>query len=137
MSDVDADDALQEAFVRLWSRRKSISVDSSLEGMAEVTVRHVCIDMLRQRSHNPTVDTADVPELIDDDDGADTEAVAEAVGQLIDRHLSERHRRILIMRDRNGYDFDEIAAELGMNEAAVRVALSRARRTIRQLYRTD
>jgi DNA-directed RNA polymerase specialized sigma24 family protein len=40
------------------------------------------------------------------------------------------------MRDRNGYDFDEIAARFGMSESAVRVALSRARKSIRNIYRT-
>ncbi|MDE5656586.1 MAG: sigma-70 region 4 domain-containing protein, partial [Muribaculaceae bacterium] len=59
----------------------------------------------------------------------------DTVNALIASELSSRDRDILMMRDRNGYDFDEIAAEFGMTEAAVRVALSRARKTIRNIYR--
>ena len=42
----------------------------------------------------------------------------------------------LVSLRRNGYDFDEIAARFGMSESAVRVALSRARKSIRNIYRT-
>jgi RNA polymerase sigma-70 factor (ECF subfamily) len=46
--------------------------------------------------------------------------------------LPEQQRVIIQMRDIEQYEFDEIAKILGMNETAIRVALSRARRTIRE-----
>lgn len=56
------------------------------------------------------------------------------VSALIDRELSERDRRVLYLRDRDGWEMEDIAAALGISEANVRVILSRSRKTIRQIY---
>lgn len=134
-SDQAADDAIQDAFVRLWRRRDCIIGETQVEGAAVTAVRNICIDELRRRAARPQGELTDsLPEDSDDDD--ERQALFERVSALIDSELSSRDRCILIMRDRNGYDFDEIAAEFDMTESAVRVALSRARKTIRNIYRT-
>ncbi|MEY4905349.1 MAG: hypothetical protein RLZZ292_3164, partial [Bacteroidota bacterium] len=46
--------------------------------------------------------------------------------------LPEQQRLIIQMRDIEQYEFEEIAKVLDMNETAIRVALSRARKTIRE-----
>jgi RNA polymerase sigma-70 factor (ECF subfamily) len=51
--------------------------------------------------------------------------------------LPEQQRMILQLRDIEAYEFDEIAEIMDMNPTAIRVALSRARKTIReQLIKT-
>lgn len=136
-SDQDADDALQEAFVRLWLRRDSLASESQAEGAAVATVRNICIDQIRRRNTRPQVSADEsLSETPVDDSETEIRAKVDEVSLLIESELSERDRRILLMRDRCGYDFDEIAAEFSMTEAAVRVALSRARKTIRNIYRT-
>ena len=46
--------------------------------------------------------------------------------------LPQQQRMIIQLRDIEEYDFDEISKMLEMNNTAVRVALSRARKTIRE-----
>ena len=46
--------------------------------------------------------------------------------------LPEQQKMIIQLRDIEDYDFDEIAKMLDMSNTAVRVALSRARKTIRE-----
>ena len=46
--------------------------------------------------------------------------------------LPEQQRLIVQMRDVEEYEFNEIAEALEMNETAVRVALSRARKMIKE-----
>ena len=46
--------------------------------------------------------------------------------------LPEQQKMILQMRDIEQYEFEEIAKIMDMNETAVRVALSRARKTLRE-----
>ena len=46
--------------------------------------------------------------------------------------LPEQQKIILQLRDIEEYDFDEIAKVVDMNPTAIRVALSRARKTIRE-----
>ena len=134
-SDDDADDAIQEAFYRLWQRRDRISHESQAEGMSVITVRNICIDSLRERQAHPhdTIDeTCDKPE--DNDPSGPREELATQVSDLINKTLSPRDREILLLRDRDGWDFDDIADRFGMTEAAVRVVISRARRTVRQCF---
>ena len=51
--------------------------------------------------------------------------------------LPEQQRIIIQLRDIEEYDYDEICEIVEMNQTAVRVALSRARKTIReQLIKT-
>jgi RNA polymerase sigma-70 factor (ECF subfamily) len=47
--------------------------------------------------------------------------------------LPELQRTVIQLRDIEGYDFDEISGILDMNENAVRVNLSRARKKIREI----
>ena len=46
--------------------------------------------------------------------------------------LPEQQKIILQLRDIEHYEFSEMAKMLDMNETAIRVALSRARKTIRE-----
>ena len=53
------------------------------------------------------------------------------VEKIIDE-LPEQQKLIIQMRDIEQYEFEEIAKIMDMNETAIRVALSRARKTIRE-----
>lgn len=140
VNDNDAvDDALQDAFMRLWSRRSDFESANTVEGVAVTTVRNICLDTLRRnavRRHDDIEENLAVA-AVADDDSEETQSQRELYGEvstLIDNQLSERDRRILYLRDRDGWEMDEIAEEMGISEANVRVILSRSRKTIRQIY---
>lgn len=57
------------------------------------------------------------------------------INRLIDAHLSPRDREILQRHDRDGWEFDEIADHFGISQANARMIVSRARKTIRTIYR--
>ena len=57
------------------------------------------------------------------------------VRTLIERELTPIQQEILQRRDYNGEEYASIAGDLGMQETAVRMQLSRARKTIREMYR--
>lgn len=140
VGDDDADDALQEAFARLWSRGEELPGEQAVEAVAVTTVRNVCIDTLRRQSvrrYDNIDDTPSAQAVADDnsDEASERTELYRNVTALIDSRLSSRDRLILYRRDRDGWDFDEIAAETGLTESNVRVILSRARKTIRQIYR--
>lgn len=139
VSDEAVDDALQDAFVRLWSRRSDFDSATAVEGVAVTTVRNICIDTLRRDAVRRHDDIDDNPSAaaVTDDYGDDTQERRELYGEvtgLIDKELSERDRRILYLRDRDSWEMDDIALEMGISEANVRVILSRSRKIIRQIY---
>lgn len=139
VSDEAVDDALQDAFVRLWSRRSDFDSATAVEGVAVTTVRNICIDTLRRDAVRRHDDIDDNPSAaaVTEDYGDDRQERRELYGEvtgLIDKELSERDRRILHLRDRDGWEMDDIALEMGISEANVRVILSRSRKIIRQIY---
>lgn len=139
VSDEAVDDALQDAFVRLWSRRSDFDSATAVEGVAVTTVRNICIDTLRRDAVRRHDDIDDNPSAaaVTEDYGDDRQERRELYGEvtgLIDKELSERDRRILYLRDRDGWEMDDIALEMGISEANVRVILSRSRKIIRQIY---
>ena len=54
------------------------------------------------------------------------------MGRKLINNLPEQQRLIVQLREIEEYEFSEIAQVLEMNETAVRVALSRARKTLRE-----
>ena len=135
----DAEDALQEAFSRLWPRASTLQSPGDAERLASVTVRNISIDQLRRRAEHPTTDVEGLGE--DTTLAHDTEAEQERqeqyriVRQMIDTRLTPLQQRILQLHDVEDRGYDEIARSEGMQEAAVRMQLSRARKTIRECYR--
>ena len=100
-------------------------------------MKHLAVDSLRLRSKTSTdrLDSLAADNLPDEaDEQAERERLFDEVESLIDRHLSPTARDILHRHDYQGQDYATIAAELNMQEAAVRMQLSRARKTVRQCY---
>ena len=131
----DEEDALQEAFCRLWTRRDDFSSQGEAEGFLTVAARNVSIDHHRRRQAHPEtdIDTLDRYPVSDGDSDRD-DRIAE-VNRLIDTVLSPRDREILRRHDRDGWDFEEISEHFHISEANARMIVSRARKSIRTLYR--
>ena len=72
-----------------------------------------------------------------ENEGAEKEEQYVAVDRLIREHLSPLQQTILYRREMDGEEIRSIASDLGMEEAAVRMNLSRARRTIKELYQKE
>lgn len=131
IGDDEAADALQEAFVRLWGRRTDIREKSQAEGMLITTVRRLTIDSLRRTGKLTSKE--EIPEA--DPPPEDTlPDLYEQVSAIIAEKLSGRDREILLRRDRDGWEFDEIAEHFGLSEGNVRLIVSRARKTVRTIY---
>ncbi len=127
----DASDALQDAFCRLWRHRDSFADEEHARAASYTAVRNAAIDMVRRR--RSTISAGEIPETAAD--AVEASDLYDEVNSIIVRELTERERSILMMRDRNGFEMDAIAARLEITEANVRLILSRARRKVRECYR--
>ena len=70
----------------------------------------------------------------DADDALQREHILDDVQRIIAQNLSPQQRRVLDLREVQGLSFEAIAEMLSMQPAAVRMTLSRARKTIREIY---
>lgn len=133
----DAEDAVQEAFIRLWQTRDKIVTDERLEAYCTMLTRHLCIDNLR-RKRVPTTDRQAEELSLDADYDASNAvernetiaAVEEAIGSLPDHQ--QRVARMSIIDDRSP---QEIEQETGFSAVNVRVLLSRAKSKLKTLLR--
>ena len=134
-----ADDALQEAFYKLWNRHYVLASESDAAALLSRTVRNEAVDTLRQRKRHAFVISSEVEksasEVLEDDSAPEREEMLRNVKTLIESQLTPIQQEILQRRDYNGEEYASIAEDLGMQETAVRMQLSRARKTIREVYR--
>lgn len=133
VSTEEAEDATQEVLVKLWNKNKSLNELISIEAMAMTMTKNYCFDQLKsKRASNMSIvhanfenNEASLQQKVEDVDSLNW------VEKLIN-NLPEQQKMILQMRDIEQYEFTEIAKIMEMNETAVRVALSRARKTIKE-----
>lgn len=132
VSTEEAEDATQEVLVKLWNRNKNLSGYNSVEALAMTMTKNYCLDQLKsKRTGNLKIVSANYQ-----DKEPGLEKKIEDLDSLnwvekIMNQLPIQQRLILQMRDIEQYEFEEIAKILDMKESAIRVTLSRARKTVR------
>ncbi|HEX5199484.1 MAG TPA: sigma-70 family RNA polymerase sigma factor [Actinoplanes sp.] len=127
----EADDAVQEAWVRL--SRSDTSEVGNLTGWLTTVVSRVCLDMLRSRQARRE-DPAELPVVAAEGADPEQEAVmADALGPallLVLDTLSPRERLAFVLHDMFAVDFPQIAEIVGCSPASARQLASRARRRV-------
>ena len=128
-----AEDVLQDSFVRLWRRKYPLHSEKEAEALLARTVRNASLNEKRRRRTVP-LET----DILDDspDNGEKEQAYAE-MRRKIETELSEIQRYILEEKEYGGRTLESIAKELKMEPAAVRMQLSRARKTLRKALEND
>jgi RNA polymerase sigma factor (sigma-70 family) len=130
-SEADADDVLQEAWLRL-SRTDSID---DLPAWLTTVVTRLCLDQLRKRRSRSVAEA----EVSDDPASFDVESdalLAERTGdamQVVLDTLAPAERVAFVLHDVFGCPFDEVSGVMGRSNTAVRQLASRARRKVQGL----
>jgi RNA polymerase sigma-70 factor (TIGR02960 family) len=145
----EAEDAVQETFLRAWRGRKQFDGGSLYRAWLYRIATNVCLDMLRRSSRRPTATRAfvEVPwlqpypdrlldEVAPSDDQPDAVAVERETIELAFlvalQVLPPRQRAALIVRDVLGLPASETASLLETSVAAANSALQRARATMQE-----
>jgi len=128
-SAADADDVLQEAWLRL-SRTGDVD---DLPAWLTTVVTRLCLDQLRKRRTRSEAEAEAPFDPAPVDPEADA-LLAESMGgamQVVLDALAPAERAAFVLHDVFGYPFDEISAVLGRSVTTVRQLASRARRKVR------
>jgi RNA polymerase sigma factor (sigma-70 family) len=126
----DAEDALQDVFVRAYASLRSNDRELALRAWLYRVAHNRCIDELRR----PTPPSPEVMELVRapiHDPIAEVEQ-RESLRRLVEdvRRLPDQQRSALLMRELSGMSYLELAAALGVSVPAVKSLLVRARVTL-------
>lgn len=130
----DADDAAQEALIRIVKSLDRFDGRSSFGTWAYRIATNSSLDELRRRSRRPqlhAVEDGDRPEPADEMSQRHIESVADRMA--IDAALAElpeEFRVPVVLRDVGDRDYAEIAAELGVPIGTVKSRIARGRRML-------
>ncbi|WP_117881154.1 RNA polymerase sigma factor [Aureibaculum luteum] len=129
----EAEDATQELFLKLWKNKSKLKNYSSVEAFAMTMTKNYCLDQLKaKRSNNLKLVHSNYKDNnISLERDIEVKDSVSKVHELIEK-LPEKQKLIIQLRDIENFEFEEIGKILDLQPTAVRVALSRARKTIRQ-----
>ena len=146
----DAEDLVQETFLRAWRRRETFQGRSSFRAWLYRIATNACLDALERRPRAPRSTQASPSEIpwleaypdrllegiAPSEDEPEAAVVAKETIELAFlvaiQHLPPRQRAVLILRDVLGWSAKETANLLEGSVAAVNSALQRARTALKE-----
>ena len=129
----EAEDVVQEAFLKIWDMRDRMDQYHNPEGLLMTMTRNLCLDKIKTKK-NKAVSLVDEWYKGADYNPHQQSELRDLLGkayQVMDQ-LPEQQRTIVQLRDVEQYSFDEIAEITGHDNNYLRVNLSRARKKIRE-----
>ncbi|MDR1919556.1 MAG: RNA polymerase sigma factor [Tannerellaceae bacterium] len=132
----EAEDILQEAYCKLWSRRAELAHIRNPEAFCVTLVKNLCLDFLQSARYTRSETlTESLPQT--GESSPETQVIAQdevrQVERLIDR-LPLNQRQVLRLHGIEGCSPEEIEQLTGLSAVNIRVLLSRARKFIREQY---
>lgn len=128
-----AEDATQEVILKLWNRKGKIKHYANIEAFAMTVTKNYCLDQLKLKQNNnlrivhQNYESNSIPLQSEIEVNDEMEWLGRIVAT-----LPEQQKMVFQLRDVERYEYKEIAKIMEMNETAIRVALSRARKAIRE-----
>ena len=133
----DAEDMVQEVYMKLWNKRDALPDVKDVEAYCVTLTKNMCIDRLRI-AEAEKADMDEVPTMLAETDDVEAQVerrdAVEQVKQIIEA-LPEHQQQVITLRDIEDCSFEEIAEQTGLTAVNIRMLLSRARKTIRERFK--
>lgn len=132
----EAEDLVQDTLLRLWTKREDIAIPDKAEAFAVIALRNLFYDQRRKKHLLENDDQPQEHQIRTDKDASDeleSKIEVTRVQQIIDR-LPEKQRLVITLHDIDNLSYEEIEAQTGLNAINIRVALSRARKAVREQF---
>lgn len=122
----DARDIVQTAFEKMWRNRDAVENEKSKSYLFTVAYNQMIDHLRKAKRMNLTEDFAEVKASNYQANANVQKILHEALNR-----LNETQRSLVILKDYEGYNYEEIGRITGLNESQVKVYLHRARITLR------
>lgn len=120
-----AKDVVQETFAKMWVKVSEVAYEKAKSYLFS-TAYHTMIDMIRKEKKQGDWEEAHEPSHSEQYNGLQ-EVLHEAIEQ-----LPEDQRSALMLRDYEGYSYQEVGEITGLTESQVKVYIYRARKFLQQ-----
>ena len=133
VSKESAEDAVQEVMLKLWNKKEKLDTYDNLEAFSMTVTKNYCLDQLKLKANN----NLKIVHSNHEDHSQSLQKNIEVQDDLnwvqkVIEKLPEQQKILVQLREIEQYEYKEIAEMTNMKETAVRVALSRARKRIKE-----
>ena len=125
----DAEDAVQEAFIKYLQKAPQFENPDHEKAWLIIVATNQCRDILRFRKRHPQIDSEDLQEL--STHSSDSGILVALMT------LPEKFRIVLTLYYVEEYRVDEIARIIGKTPSAVKMRLQKGRKLLEELYRKE
>lgn len=125
-NDADTKDVVQETYVKLWMKRDTVDQEKIIAWLFTTAYRTM-IDFIRKKK--PRFDITE--DLIEASTNSNTDTT-DMIHLYLDQ-LSPVFKSVLLLRDIEGYNYEEIGSILSLSESQVKVYLFRARQKLKAI----
>ena len=135
----EAEDIVQNVFIKLWGMKDSLDTVSNISMLAIKMTKNGCIDILRKwKFCNPEYDEKSVDQdnfYCSPHEQMENKEESILVMNIVN-DLPPPYKEIILMREIDGLSYSEIAELNEMNINSVRVIVCRARQMIKEKYKS-
>lgn len=129
----EAEDAVQETFLKLWEMGDRLDDIESAKAYSIRILKNECLDRLRKAKKKVPAEQALAKEsILPADEQIDSRRRLEKVLGAI-KSLPDSQKQVLLLRTVEGLSYEEISRKMGMSQLTLRVLLTRARGALRNL----
>ena len=131
-SESDAEDAVQELYLKLWSARSSLADVRNPFAYGVSLLKNICIDRIRRRTARQTEPLEKAPPLAEVSAHRQMEikdTLRFLLGEM--EKLPQRQREVLKLRAMEGLEYEDISRRTGLSQVHVRVLVAAARKTLK------
>lgn len=132
----DAEDIVQEAYLKLWNKREELEDVKNAEAYSVGLLKNICFDYLRCVKDNMDSRTPDELNMASETSlirEIETRDELDCVKELISL-LPLQQQKVMMLRHAGGCSMEDIERATGLNAVNIRVLLSRARKKIREQF---
>jgi len=122
-----ARDVVQDSFERLWVKRQEVAFAKS-KSYLFTTAYHAAIDTIRGDKRRGEIEEVKEASISTSSQYSDLQ---EVLHNALEK-LPEIQRSVILLRDYEGYSYQEIEEITGLNESQVKVYIYRARLTLKE-----
>ncbi len=131
----DAEEVVQDIFVKLWENKKKINIKTSIKSYLYSSIRNRCLNTIkhieiREKYKEFNKQEIELDENLQENEIEKTE-MEQKVRNLID-NMPEKRRRVFIMSRYNGLKYKEIAEELSISIKTVENQMGKAMKFLRK-----
>ncbi len=128
----EAEDAVQNLYMRIWEKRNELANVLSPEGYCRAVLRNICIDRLRSISEHPRENVDELSVATEQKSPFEIKDERQYI-QMYLSGLPPQQRKIVLLR-MSGHSYEEIEALTGLSAVNIRVIITRLRKKFREYY---